>query len=181
MKVIRSRNRLALFLGVAAVVALVAAGAAYALTSSSFKYSSPKTGYVRVSNMAFAPDGFGSGYSNAWSSGLSSASDDCLNAGVDLPVGSKVKAVTFYYKSGAGSNFIGEIDRKTLGSSGIAKTIAHANPSNNAGTPTSVSVNVALADQAVKAGHAFGMGVCPGSDGTFYGAKVKYTYTSAGS
>jgi hypothetical protein len=42
MRVIRKRRRLALFLAIAAVVALTAAGAAYALTAFSFKYATQK-------------------------------------------------------------------------------------------------------------------------------------------
>ena len=63
MKGVRRHRRLSVFLGIGAVVALVAAGAAYALTANSFRYSSPKTGYVRVNHMAFSPDRSGVDYS----------------------------------------------------------------------------------------------------------------------
>jgi hypothetical protein len=179
MRVIHTRRRLALFLGISALVALVAAGAAYALTASSFKYSSPKTGYVRVSHMAFSPDGFGGAYQESWNGGLSSSGDACLNAGVNLPGGSRVKSITFFFESGPASNFIGDLWREKF--PGTGQLIATTNPSNDAGTPTSVTVNIGATKQPVTAGIAYGVGVCPGTDGTFFGAKVKYTYTSAGS
>jgi len=180
MRAIRKRRRLALFFGIGALVALVAAGAAYALTANSFRYSSPKTGYVRVSHMAFAPDGPGFAYHNQWTGGLTSTGDGCLNAGVELPAGaSRVKAVTFYFESGPASDFYGELRRRQLATGG--NQAFSANPSNNAGTLTSVTVAVPAVQQPVTAGRAYGLGVCPGSDGTFFGARIKYTYTSAGS
>jgi hypothetical protein len=180
MKVIRNRRRQALLLGVAAVVALIAAGAAYALTAKTFKYSSPKTGFVRVSHMAFAVDGGGGAYHNQWNGGLESTGDACLNAAVDLPVGSRVRSITFFYKSGPASDFIGELWRRQF-AAGTSKLIVTTNPSNNAGTPTSVTRNIAAVNQPVTADRAYGVGVCPGTDGTFLGARIKYTYTSAGS
>jgi hypothetical protein len=174
------RRRLGFLLGIGALAALLAAGAAYALTASSFKYSSPKTGYVRVSHLAFAPDGGGEAYSNDWHVGLSGAVGACLNAGVDLPGGSQVKSITFYYKSGPASEFLGFLTRIRVATAEISD-IATISPVNDDGTPTSVTVNVAATDQPVRAAFAYGVRVCPGSDGTFLGARIKYTYTSAGS
>ena len=104
----------------------------------------------------------------------------CLNAGVDLPPGSEVKAITFYFKSGASSDFFGVLWRTRL-STGAAIELARANPPNDANTPTSFTVNIPADKQAVTADHAFGIGVCPHTDNVFYGARIKYTYTSAGS
>ena len=180
MRVIRMRKRRTLVLGVAAVAALAAAGAAYALTASSFTYSGPKTGYVRLSHLAFAPDGNGGTYANDWTTGLAATGGACLNAGVDLPVGSRVKAITFYYRSGPASDFYGDFRRMQL-STEVSLSLANVNPSNNAGTPASVTKNVAAVNQPVTAARAYGVGVCTGNDGSFFGARIKYTYTSAGS
>lgn len=180
MRAIRGRRRLAVILGIAAALALIAAGAAYALTASSFKYSAPQVGYKRVHNMAFVPFRLNENYTNSWNNGLSSGLGACLNAGVDLPAGSRVKAITFYFKSSTTSDFFGVLTRRRL-STGGATQLAVANPVNNANTPTSVTVKIPSTNQAVTADHAFGIGVCPGIDNLFYGARIKYTYTSAGS
>jgi hypothetical protein len=181
MRVIRTRRRLALFLGMAVLVAFGAAGAAYALTAKSFKYSSPKTGYVRISHLAFAPDGFGGNYLNVAYNGLSTpGSDACLTAGVDLPVGSRVRSITFYFKSGPSTDFHGVFWRMRL-ATGTPLFLAGVLPHINSGTPTSATDGVPAVSQPVTAGRAYGVYVCPGSDGTFFGARVKYTYTSAGS
>ena len=180
MRAIHARRRLAVFLGIGAALALIAAGAAYALTASSFKYSTPKTGYKRIHNMAFAPFDASQVYSNTWNQGLSATASQCLSAGVELPVGSRVKAITFYFKSGTGGDFFGDLWRMRL-SNAKATRLANAFPSNDANTPTSVTVNIPSTKQAVTADHAYGVGVCPGAGDIFYGAKIKYTYTSAGS
>jgi len=180
MGAIQRRRRLAVLLSTAVGLALIAAGAAYALTASSFKYSAPKTGYVRVSAMAFAPNGQGGTYFNDWNSGLTGTGAGCFNAGVDLPAGSRVKAITFYFKSGPGSNFAGDFWRRQL-STGGSLLLVTANPNNNTNAPSSVTKNISSTKQAVTADRAYGVGVCTGDDGTFYGAKIKYTYTSAGS
>jgi hypothetical protein len=180
MRAISKRRRLAFLLGVAAVVALLGASAAYALTAKSFRYDSPKIGYVRVHNMAFAPFNLDDNYTNSWPNGLFSGLGACLNAGVDLPPGSRVKAITFYFKSNTSSDLFGVLMRRRL-STGGATELARATPVNDANTPTSVTVNVPGTKQAVTADHAFGVGVCPGTDNFFYGARIKYTYTSAGS
>lgn len=168
-------------LAVVAAISLMAAGAAYALTASSFKYSSPKTGYVRVSHMDFTPDGNNTTYFTSWPGGLSDSGDGCFNAGVDLPVGSRVKSITFFYDSGPGSEFFGRFLRMQLATGDGLDITPNAQPADDSETVQAVTVNVGAANQDVKAGRSYGVGVCPGSDGTFYGAKIKYTYTSAGS
>jgi len=180
MRATRTHRRLSLFLGITALIALVVAGAAYALTAKSFKYSNPKTGYQRVHNMAFAPLRLDENYTNSWNNGLFSGLGACLNAGVDLPIGSRVKAITFYFKSGATSDFFGAFWRREL-STGGATQLAQVNPPNDANAPPSFTVNIPAGKQVVAAKHAFGIGVCPGTNNVFYGARVKYTYTSAGS
>jgi hypothetical protein len=180
MRAIRTRRRLATVVGITAAVGLTAAGAAYALTAASFKYSSPKTGYVRISAMAFAPNGQGGMYFNGWDSGLSGTGAGCFNAGVDLPAGARVKAITFYFKSGPASQFAGDFWRRQL-STGGSLLLVTANPSNDTNAPSSVTKNIGSTKQAVTADRAYGVGVCTGDDGTFYGARIKYTYTSAGS
>ena len=162
------------------VLALATAGAAYALTSQSFTYSKTKTGYVVVSPMDFASDGIASGgYSNVWNGGLTSA-NECLNAGVHLPQGARVKSVTLSYASGAGGDFAGSLHRMML-AAGSAGTLSSVSPADDLGTPNAASNSVASAKQAVSPSYAYGIGICPGVNGTVYGARVKYTYTSAGS
>jgi hypothetical protein len=178
----RSKRRLFLVLAAAGALALVVVGAAYALTANSFKYSSVKTGYVTVSHMDFAPDsGSSTTHFNSWSGGLTDSGGNCLNAGTNLPQGSKVKSITFFYKSGAGSEFFGRFVRMNLGTGAGVDIAPAVNPANDLGTASSVASSVAAVNQPVTRAFSYGVGACPGSDGTFLGARIKYTFTNAGS
>jgi hypothetical protein len=181
--ILKSKRRVYLALASAGLLALIVVGTAYAITSSSFKYSSTKTGYVSVSAMDMAPDNDANDYFNDWSQGVEPNDSSCYNAGVNLPSGSKVKSVTFLYKSGPTSEFFGRFVRMRL-STGVGTDIISApNPANDTGLPSSVTRNVGAANQNVSNSQfAYGIGVCPGAtDGTFIGARIKYTYRNAGS
>jgi hypothetical protein len=179
--ILSSKRRLSLTLAAAGALALVVVGAAYALTANSFNYSSAKTSYITVSPMDFAPDGDNTTYFNSWSGGLADSSGGCHNAGVNLPQGSKVKSVTYFYKSGAASEFFGRFVRMRIGTGVGTDIITAVNPVNDLTTASAVTANVGAVNQPVSATFAYGVGVCPGSDGTFLGARIKYTYKSAGS
>ena len=176
---IRSRNKLVLVLGAALVVSLIAAAAAYALTAKSFRYSKPKTGYVRVSHMAFTANADFVTWNQSLTTGLHGSG--CFNAGVNLPVGSKAKSVTWYYQSGAASDLEGSFRSNQLATGVGTPVIGPVTPAEDSGVPTSVTRNVPSKKQLVTAGRAYWVEACPGNDGAFFGARVKYTYTSAGS
>ena len=182
--ILKSKRRVYLALAGVALLALIAVGTAYAITSGSFKYSSTKTGYVSVSNMDMIPDGNNTTitYFNSWTGGLSDPGDGCFNAGVNLPQGAKVKSITYTYDSSTGSNFFGRFVRMNLDSGNGVDIIDSVSPTNDTGNVAHVTASVHSNQQGVdNKRFAYGVGVCPGSDGTFYGAKIKYTYKNAGS
>jgi hypothetical protein len=178
---VQKRRTLVVFAALAG--ALVLAATAYALTARSFKYTSPKTGYLRVSHMDFTPNVTGAQWSQSHTSGLTTAANSCFNAGVDLPLGSKVKSVTWFYKSGASSDFEGSFRMNQLGMGVGSPIIGPVTPAEDSGVPTSVTRKVPQTLQRVRFGRAYWVEACPGQggDGAFFGARIKYTYTSAGS
>ncbi len=171
-------KRIGIPLAALTAIALVIAGAAYALTSKSFTYSKAKTGYVIVSHMAFTPGNDTRIYTTEPDTGLTTTGG-CFNAGVTLPAGAKVKSVQFFYKSVTGA-VLGRLWR-TLLSNGSASSIATVQPTDTSGGYRSSIGAVAAAKQAVSSAYSYGILACEGPGDTFYGAKVKYTYTSAGS
>ena len=57
-------------------------------------------------------------------------------------------------------------------------------PVEDSGLPTSVTLEVPPTLQRVTVGRAYWVEACPGNNGdgsAFFGARIKYTYTSAGS
>ena len=181
---LRKRSRLFLVLGAALAGSLIVAAAAYALTAPSFKYSSPKTGYLRVSHMDFIPNVTFAQWSQSHTSGLTTAGNSCFNAGVDLPVRSKVQSVTWYYKSGATNDFEGSFRMNQLATGVGSPIVGPVFPVEDSGLPTSVTLEVPPTLQRVTVGRAYWVEACPGNNGdgsAFFGARIKYTYTSAGS
>jgi hypothetical protein len=181
---IRNRSRLVVLLSAGLAGSLVLAATAYALTASSFKYSSAKTGYLRVSHMDFIPNVNFAQWSQSHTSGLTTAGNSCFNAGVDLPVGAKVKTVTWFYQSGATKEFEGSFRMNQLGTGVGSPIVGPVFPDEDSGLPTSVTLEVPPTLQRVRAGRAYWVEACPGNNGdgsAFFGARIKYTYTSAGS
>jgi hypothetical protein len=159
-------------------------GSAIAVTSPSFKYAHPKTGYLNLSPMAFSPDslrGATDDYFNSWGSQLSNDdSSRCFNTGVSLPQGAKMKEVTYYYQSDATSDLFAEIVRMNPAANS-STTFANASPADDSDVATSITVAVPSNRQAVNnTKYSYGLGVCPFDGTVFMGARIKYTYTSAG-
>lgn len=167
------------------VGATVIGGTAYAITSSSFTYSSTKTGYLSISTMDFAPDGLWTAtedYFNGWGgSNLSNTnSSRCFNAGVNLPNGSRIKSIRFFYTSDATGDFFGRLVRVNPATGGT-KYLATVSPADDTGVRTSVNATVPANQQLVKNGNfQFGVGACPFDGTVFHGARITYTYRSAG-
>jgi hypothetical protein len=171
-------KRIGIPLAALAAIALVIAGAAYGLTSKSFTYSKAKTGYVIVSHMAFTPENDTRVYTTEADGGLTTTGG-CFGAGLTLPAGAKVKSIQVFYRSFTG-NMIGQLWRTAL-SNGSASALATVQPTDTSGAYRSSTGAVAAAKQAVSPAYSYGVLACEGPSDVFYGAKVKYTYTSAGS
>jgi hypothetical protein len=180
------KHRIAAALVAVSAIALMVTGAAYAFTAASFNYSNAKTGYITLTNMAFAADNNTSAFTNSWHGGLNpSGASSCFNVGVVLPLGSHVKSVTFFFNSGPNTDPDVEFLRKNMTTGGVADLI-HTTIANDAQVYTAVTLPVPASKQGVTSKYGYGIGVCPAQGGgspdtVFHGARVKYTYTSAGS
>jgi hypothetical protein len=135
-----------------------------------------------VSHMAFTAKGNFVTWSQSLTGGLTTnGGNGCFNAGVDLPVGSKVKPVTWYHRSGPASDLEATFHVNRLARGVGSRVIGPFFPTEDSDTPTSLTRNVPSTKQRVTAGRAYWLEACPGNDGAFFGARIKYTYTSAGS
>jgi hypothetical protein len=166
--------------------ATLAGGAAIAVTSNAFTYSSLKTGYLALSPMGFAPDSVGSlspnDYENIWgAAGLTSADGSrCFNTGVTLPNNARIKSIRFFYTSDASSDFSGSFIRVNA-ATGTSTSLAQVNPANDSNTRTAVTAAVPSTKQVVKNGtFQYGVGTCPVDGTRFHGARITYTYRTAG-
>lgn len=175
-------NRLFL-LAASMVTATFVASPASAITDTIFKYTQTRNGYFGISPMAMAPDGTGAAddFSITWSDGLTSASNNCFNTGVNLPQGATITALRVYLQSAGTSDvFVRLVYSELAGNSGdlVSQTIAND-------TATRVGATIVVPDSMPQrvvdnVNIVYGLGVCVGPGDVFYGARVNYTYTNAG-
>jgi hypothetical protein len=182
------RGRILTLLTGVLVGAIVAGGAAIAITSTAFTYSSTKTGYLALSTMAFAPNRVGStgagDFTNDWTGsaqGISSPDGSrCFSTGVNLPNGSRIRSVRYSFTSGPGANLRIELVRVNP-ATGASTFLAQAEPLNDAGARRSFSTDVPSTKQLVdNQTFVYGFGVCAQDDTTVHGARITYTYRNAG-
>jgi hypothetical protein len=179
----RKQVVLAILCGV--VIGSAVVGTGYALTSKGFTYSHTKTGYLSLHASDFAPDNISDttqDYYNYWDASqlVNPDSSRCFNAGVHLPQGAIIKSIRFWYQSNASSDFYGELNRVDFATH-TYRALGSVTPVDDSNTLTSASSSVPPKKAKVNnQAYMYAVGVCP-SDGTdFDGARITYTYTSAG-
>ena len=159
----------------AAAVLVLTATEAGAVTSKSFKYPSPKTGYLQIPAVAMTFDGDNATptFEVSWPNG-SLSGNSCFNAPVDLPQGSTIVALTYIHTGPVGFQMF-RTDMATGASNYLANFVATAAMTRTVESltlPTPVKVNNATT--------FYGLGVCLDIGEIFHGARIKYTYTNAG-
>lgn len=168
-------GRLALS-GAVLSLCIASAAPAWAVTSSAFTYSATRTGYYSISPMDLAPDSNASAatvYLNGWGTALTSH-NGCFNAGVNLPQGARITAFT-YVHGGSIHAFL----TATAFSDGSNVTVFEEFSPPTAGRNVR-TVAVVPAVTVSNAGNMYGVGFCVETGEAFYGARITYTYTSAG-
>ena len=140
-------------------------------------------GYLSVHAVAMAPQSIEDATKdcvNNWEAGLSTGTYRCFQTEIHLPKKARIQSVTFYYRVGA--SFDGWLFRSRFGSLG-RQDIAEVHPASNDPTAIeSTTASVAGVKQTAKNKRfAYGLGVCIEPVlATFNGARIKYTYLSAG-
>ncbi len=166
----------AIFLRAGLTVFLLASPAS-AATDTIYKYSSPKTGIVSISTMAFSPDSAstsGKAWLNKWFGNILTG-DGCFNAAVNLPNGATITNYRVVYTTGIYSAFVATA-RETGESTYLALISRDEATSDRMGFSEAVDP-VAVVNN-VK--YQYGVGICLTPDQTFNGARIQYTYTNAG-
>jgi hypothetical protein len=176
--------------GAAAAIALVLGGVAYAITSSTFTYNAPKTGWYALSPMAFAPNTPASAddYLIAWPNHpgvaggyLGSATGACFT-GVNLPHGAKMTDFTMRYAAQTNQGLAAYLFR-TRASDGVSNVIGQLVASNTSGTRQTANDNLPATGVSTvnNTTYVYSVGVCVQAGGNvYYNGRITYTYTSAG-
>jgi len=177
-------RRVALIAAGGLFAALALSGAAQAITDNIFRYTTPKNGYFTIHVMAMTPDSNASANDYLIDVGghLSTGANNlCFVTGVNLPNGATMTRLAVWYTSGAASDPVVNLVRETL-ANGVTNVITIPNTFDDSGTRT--LSNTAIPNNALakvnNGQYAYGFSICPGSDTTFHGARITYTYNSAG-
>ena len=179
----RIRNMHPLGIFAAGVVAtLVLSGTAIAITDTSFTYSSVKTGYLTISPMDLAPgtDEVATGDYDVTGSRLAHRGlGGCYNTGVNLPQNARITTVQTYYRSNTNSSSFALV-RNYLATDTLEWLAWAALPDTDM-SRTSVTSTVSSAARTVWNNvYSYGFEVCLAAPDSFGGARITYTYTSAG-
>jgi len=179
-KHITSRNA-AFFAAGGFAAALFLGGAAHAITDTVFKYSRPQIGYTMIPASAFVPQSSSATYTNLgyW---IGFAGGACFTAAVNnLPQGAKFTALAFWYDKNDTDAVTIELARMQMSNHDIG-TIALAHAGDTTGQYVGANVKIADASlQTVDNGHyLYFINQCMSSTEHFWGARVAFTYTTAG-
>jgi hypothetical protein len=148
---------------------------ASALTASNFTYSSKKTGYQVLTPADMLKGNSGLGWTMS-ETGLTGAG--CSWGPVHLPQGSHFASATFYETEGVSAPLELVIFRVNLATGGTKQVVLM--PATD-GSRQSFAVAVPKTWNTIdNATYEYMLQVCHDTDGVFHGARVKYTYTSAG-
>ena len=180
----RFRARHLALMAIGAVTAMALTGTAMAITDTEFTYTTAKTGYVAIHPMDLAPDGTVSGtdYINVFftaevSTGLTAA---CFSTGVNLPQGARIKSIDTWYRSNDQSDPRTLLYRNNLATDVTDQLVfAEINDDTNVRKVDTRTVPMNLREVQNRT-YTYGYGTCVGEGTTFEGARITYTYTSAG-
>jgi hypothetical protein len=172
-------RNMAFALGALAIIVL--GGAAHAVTDTIFKYTNPRTGFFTIDPMALSVDDDNRSYTIDYANGNISGAG-CFSTGLNLPNGSTITALTVWIASGAGTdpNFV--LLRRDLGTGNADFLLNHVDVHDDSTQRTAhIFKFTNSATAKVDNTHTFAFAVClPDATNFFLGARVAYTYTTAG-
>jgi hypothetical protein len=165
------------------LAAFALSGVAQAVTDTIFKYTTPKTGYLAISPVAFAPELSSLQYSVGRSILLAANGTACFEAPVNLPQGAKMTALAIWYRRTAPNSFSVGLNRHPIAPENLVSVVV-ANPvADTGGVYKPASYNITNAsEQTVDNQHNnYFLVVClSNTNDEFYGARITYSYDSAG-
>jgi hypothetical protein len=158
-------------------------GTAEAITDTVFKYSTVQTGYLTIPVSAFVPE------SSADQFGQNGVSIQpvttgllCMDAPVNLPEGAKVTTIGVWYATNGGDMQV-QMFRQNL-ATGTNVTLARRVLADTAGSRAQANLAVTGTGQIIKnEAFSYDLNFCTqgATANKFYSARIRYTYSTAGS
>ena len=174
-------GRLGNFLAGAAIASMIG-GTAVAITSPDFTYSSAKSGRYSIAPGAMTPRDNTIVYnvSAGELSATAAGSGECFATGVNLPNGAVIVSIHSWYRSDSASDFGVFAYRHSLASN-VATQLTPGYVVDDTDTRKYVTHTIPAALRTVdNFAYDYSYWVCLGTGSTFHGARINYTYRSAG-
>ena len=170
--------------GIVCLAALLS-GVAQAITENAFRYSSARTGYYGMNPMAFSSADSRPGFHEyfiQWPDYLRNigSGTHCFNTGVNLPNGARMTRFSAWYSTDAASSVRVSLFQAGFADDAFSGLLAQLNSTDTTATRAGMSITPGIPE--VQNGQFnYSVGVCMDKDSDrFYGARITYTYTSAG-
>jgi hypothetical protein len=178
------RNRNAAFFAAGGfAAALFLAGAAHAITDTVFQYSTPKTGYLSIPAAAFGVQTDSTPFFNEGGYARSNSPNYVVFvAPVNLPNGTSMERVTFFYGPKSGNTIFVNVLRQKW-SDGSTESLAFKTFNNTSGLRTAANVPISDAAKAPINNGQYNYYITINISTTedfIFGSRITYTYTNAG-
>jgi hypothetical protein len=181
MKALLDYPRIAAGLAAGILIGLFLSGAAHAITDTVFRYSAVQTGYYSINVAALVPSVAGADYAvSANTSSIQSSTMSCYETGVNLPDRAKMTGVTVWYDD-SGSGIVTNLIRINLNTGlndNLLSKINNSSGGNRVARLYPLSGAIATINNK---GFSYALAICmTHNTAKFYGARITYTYNSAG-
>ncbi len=186
MNVLSTYPRIAAGLAAGAIIGLFLSGAAQAITESVFQYSTPQNGYYSIHPASLSPQHLDQPLNYFIGDELTTNNVRCFQTGVNLPDGAKLTALRVWYRAST-TTPSGPMDFR------LFRTALGSGAGNLIGFKKAIIISgeratelIALSGPAATVHNAqfmYGFSVCMyvvNPDAAFGGARLNYTYTTAG-
>jgi hypothetical protein len=158
-------------------------GTAEAITDTVFKYSTVQTGYLTVPAAAFVSESSADQFAqNGVTIQPATTNTLCMDAPVNLPEGAKMTTIGVWYATNGGLMQV-QMFRQNL-STGTNVTLARRVLADTAGSRAQANLAVTGAGQIIKnEAFSYDLNFCTqgATANKFYSARIRYTYSTAGS
>jgi hypothetical protein len=175
-----ARNVVVALCGVVSI-GLALTGAAYAISSAAFRYTKPKTGYLTIPAAAFTPQNPSDAYDN-FGFHLNVDGTVCFVAPVNLPQNARLARLAMWYSKNDAVQVELVLWRISLPppAGGSPTRIATLSPVNTGGARKAAAVNITSLRIVNNARFTYFISQCLSDTESFTGARIRYTYTTAG-
>jgi hypothetical protein len=183
------QKKSALWVAVAGIslvcLAALLSGVAWAVTENAFRYSSPKTGWYGMNPMAFSSSDSRPGFHEyfiQWPDYLRNlgSGTHCFSTGVNLPQGARMTRLSAWYSTDAAGSVRVSLFRAGFADDSFSGLLAQLNSTDTSSTRAGMSAEPGI-PEVQNAQFNYAVGVCMDKDSDrFYGARISYTYTTAG-